>query len=119
MYLTFTPVSRMLALAFVKSLLNVDLFHFYLEVGDLVDADYSGFSVPLEHSFEVGENLFLLLVIALKLTAAANDEDKWKNRKHTSPKNQSVLRRSAVIHVFHTHDAFSFIWVTYKTKRCV
>lgn len=41
-----------------------------------MDADYSGFSVPLEHSFEVGEKLLLLLIIALKLTAAANDEAK-------------------------------------------
>lgn len=47
-----------------------------------MDADHSGFSFPLEHSFEVGENLLFLLIIALKLTAAANDEGKWINMKH-------------------------------------
>ena len=27
----------------------------YPQVGDAVDTEFSGFSVPLEHSFEVGE----------------------------------------------------------------
>lgn len=92
----------------------MDLFHFYFEVGDFVEADYSGFSFPLEHSFEVGENL-LLLLIALKLTAAANDEAKWKNMKHNFTQ-KSVLRHSTLIHVFFFHTWCILIHLSSPSK---
>ena len=90
----------------------MDLFHFYLEVGDFVDADHSAFTVPLEHSFEIGENLLFLLIIALKLTAAAKDQGKWENMKHNLTRNQSVLHLCTLLYL--SQDVFEVISVAHR-----
>lgn len=52
-------------LALTSSLLIVNLDFFFLfsyQVGDVMDTEFNGFSLPLEHSFEVGEKLYFVAV---------------------------------------------------------
>lgn len=50
------PVSHLLSISFDQLEAN-GTFYFYYQVGDVLDTEFSGFSVPLEHSFEVGEEV--------------------------------------------------------------
>jgi len=50
-----------LAVASSRWMLTVYIFYLYYQVGDVMETEFSGFSVPLEHSFEVGEDLLFLI----------------------------------------------------------
>lgn len=57
------PVSLVISVSFCDRLKANGAINFYSQVGENLDTEFSGFSVPLEHSFEVGENYCITIVL--------------------------------------------------------
>lgn len=60
--LRLLAMSLVLALTSSLLIVNLGFFLFCYQVGDVMDTEVNGFSLPLEHSFEVGEKLYFVAV---------------------------------------------------------
>lgn len=62
-YVETATVSLVISISFCDRLKANGTIYFHSQVVENVDTEFSGFSVPLEHSFEAGKNYCITIVL--------------------------------------------------------